>query len=123
MNRSRNPHQQAAHNLAWLIDTATKFKQATNFAAAELNSWICAGNTKPVAQSIAIIGAAGRLINVEGHNKGLSLYPFIVWVIGADGERTCFCRATTLHQFAKQYGRDLTELWEEANMDMEVKRE
>lgn len=117
MNIFQNPQQQAAEGLAWLHEQARSFKEAANFAAAELNSWEVAGNTKPVARSIAQIGAAGRLVKVEGHNKGLSLYPFIVWVIGADGERTCFCRATGLHQFAKQYGRDLTELWEEANDD------
>lgn len=117
MNLLRNPHAQAAALLVWLKDSARSFKEADNFASAEINSWEVAGNTKPVARSIAQIGAAGRLVKVEGHNKGLSLYPFIVWVIGADGERTCFCRATGLHQFAKQYGRDLTELWEEANDD------
>ena len=118
MNLLQNPHEQAAWRLAWLREQARTYTEAVNFAEAELNAWIVDGNTKPVAHSIAIIGAAGRLVGVEGHNKGLSLYPFCVWVIGANGEIDCFCRATALHRFAKRYGKDLIELWQQANMEV-----
>lgn len=60
--------------------------------------WIAAGHTKPVARDLALLERIGLLEAVEGHTKGMTLYPFAVYL--KSGE--VICRATELHRYVKE---------------------
>jgi hypothetical protein len=64
----------------------------------EFNPWYKDYYTKPVAIAIVKLSKLGLLEQVEGHNKGLSLFPWFVKVKGAG----YFCAATKLKAYADE---------------------
>ena len=63
-----------------------------------IETWLNAGNSKPVAKSLAMLDTSGLLRKVEGHTKGMSLFPFAVYL--KDGG--IICKPTELHQYVSK---------------------
>lgn len=71
-----------------------------------IETWLNAGNSKPVATSLAMLETSGLLRKVEGHTKGMSLFPFAVYL--KDGG--IICKPIELHQYVAKMmkRRDIT---------------
>ncbi len=71
------------------------------------DDWYHSGNSHPVARSIAILELAGVLEYVEGHTRGLSLYPFTVCIKDPQtGKKRFACKPTELHALAKEFTKE-----------------